>query len=162
VSLVVALDSGPLSLLTQRPDHREAENCRNRLASHLASGPHFLVPAIADYELRRELIRAGKTAAVSRLDRFIVAVAVPDRYLPPISSAFRKAAELWAKIRNQGLPTSSNNSLDGDVLLAAQLLDSKWATTQLVVATSNPKHISRFLNAAEWQTILPPDIIPPP
>ena len=45
----------------------------------------MIVPAVADYEVRRELIRAGKVAAIARLDEFIQAM--PDRYLAPTGEA---------------------------------------------------------------------------
>jgi predicted nucleic acid-binding protein len=76
-----------------------------------------------------------------------------DRYLPLTVEALRKAAELWANVRNAGLPTAGKEALDGDVILAAQLLTSKFVTGNLVVATSNAKHIARFLAAREWRSI---------
>jgi predicted nucleic acid-binding protein len=82
-----------------------------------------------------------------RFDEFIHAA--PDRYLSPTSQAFQRAAELWAKARNEGLPTAGSEALDADVILAAQLLTSTFATGNLVVATTNPKYIARFLNAQE-------------
>jgi predicted nucleic acid-binding protein len=151
VSLVIALDAGPLGLLTHRKDNKEAEACRKWLASQIAAGSHIIVPAIADYEVRRELIRAAKARGISRLDEFLHAV--PDRYLPPTTEAFQKAAELWAKVRKEGLPTAGDHALDADVLLAAQLLTSKFASENLVMATTNPRHIARFLDARPWQTI---------
>ena len=35
-----------------------------------AAGYRFMVPSIADYEVRRELIRAGKTRSILQLDAF--------------------------------------------------------------------------------------------
>jgi len=151
VTLIVALEAGPLSLITHRKDNAAAEACRAWLASRIAAGSQIVVPAIADYEVRRELIRAGKTAGISRLDEFLRAA--PDRYLPPTSATFQKAAELWAQVRNEGMPTAGNEALDADVLFAAQLLTSKFAPETLVVATTNPKHIGLFLNAREWRSI---------
>ena len=53
---VISLDSGPLSLLTQRRGPTEADACQKWLARHLAAGARAVVPSIVDYELRRELI----------------------------------------------------------------------------------------------------------
>jgi predicted nucleic acid-binding protein len=151
VSLVIALDAGPLGLLTHHKDNQEAEFCRQWLAGQIMAGSQVVVPAIADYEVRRELLRAGKTRGISRLDEFLRAS--PERYLPPTAETFHKAAELWAAVRKEGLPTAHPDALDADVLLAAQLLTSKFAAETLVVATTNPKHIARFLDAREWQSI---------
>jgi predicted nucleic acid-binding protein len=140
-----------LGLLTHRKDNKESEACRRWLAAQIAAGAQIVVPAIADYEVRRELIRAGKSKGISRLDEFLRAT--PDRYLPPTGEAFLKAAELWAEVRMEGLPTAGREALDADVLLAAQLLTSKFAKQTLIVATTNPKHIGRFLDAREWRFI---------
>ena len=56
----------------------------------------------------------------------------------------RKAAELWALIRNQGIPTASNDSLDGDVILAAQSVLQLQNFDEVTIITTNLKHISRF------------------
>jgi hypothetical protein len=151
VSLVIALDAGPLGLITHRKDNKEAQACRKWLAVRLAGGSSIVVLAIADYEVRRELIRAGKASGISRLNDFLRAA--PDRYLPPTTDAFQKAAELWAKIRNEGMPTAADHALDADVLLVAQLLTSKFSQQSMVVATANPKHLARFLDARHWQNI---------
>jgi hypothetical protein len=94
---------------------------------------------------------AEKTASLARLDQFVNAA--PERYLGPTAESFQRAAERWAQVRLEALPTAGPDSLDADVLLAAQLLTSKFALESLVVATSNPKHIGRFRDARDWRSI---------
>ena len=57
---VISLDSGPLSLVTFPKPAAEADACKRWLADRLAAGARVVVPEIVDYELRRELLRAGK------------------------------------------------------------------------------------------------------
>jgi hypothetical protein len=61
------------------------------------------VPAIVYYELKRELLRAGKTFGIGRLDAFVNAA--PGRYLPLSDSALRLAAELWPGPGKQAVQT---------------------------------------------------------
>ena len=128
-----------------------AEACRAWLADRLKNGVQFLVPEIADYEVRRELLRLGKSAAIARLDAFNGAVT--DRYLPLTTSAMRRAAELWAETRRLGIPTADPKDLDGDVILAAQVMKSACPIGDVAVATSNPVHLSRFLDADIWNRL---------
>ena len=57
------------------------------LAGLLRGGVRVILPEIADYEVRRELIRAGKIASVARLD----ALAATIEYLPLTTAAMRQA-----------------------------------------------------------------------
>ena len=90
------------------------------LLDRLSRGDAVLVPAIIYYELRRELLRAQKASGLARLDAFVRIDL--NRYLELTDEALRFAAELWAKSRQQGRPTSSTLDLDIDVILAAQAL----------------------------------------
>jgi predicted nucleic acid-binding protein len=122
--------------------------------SHCLLGGHrVVVPAIIHYELKRELLRARKTFRVGRLEAF--ASATPGRYLPLSDEALQLAAELWAKARQQGRPTADVKDLDIDVILAAQALSFGPAPSDVVVATSNPKHLSQFIAAQNWNDIVP-------
>lgn len=104
----------------------------------------MFVPEIADYEVRRELLRAGKVKGLSRLDVIKNSVG----YLPLTTSIMLKAAELWAEARRRGMPTADPKALDCDVILAAQALEFGG-----VVATENVGHLSRFVDARPWRSI---------
>ncbi|MDQ3303880.1 MAG: nuclease [Actinomycetota bacterium] len=115
MSRTILLDAGPLGLVT----HPRVEQNREAalwLRGLLAAGVSVLVPEISDYEIRRELLRAGRTRGLSRLD----SLAEDLGYLPLTTEALRLAARFWDDARNQGQPTASDESLDADVILAAQ------------------------------------------
>src|SRR5512143_1075276 len=100
----IVLDSTPLGLLLQGKKYAQAEQCRIWIAEHLAQGTQIIVPEIVDYEVRRELLRLQKRAAIAELDIFNIAA--PDRYLPLTTEAVQRAAQLWADSRRRGKPTS--------------------------------------------------------
>jgi predicted nucleic acid-binding protein len=150
VSQFVVLDSGPLGLLTHPQRSAEVVAVTEWLSGCLLSGARVIVPAIVYYELKRELLRAQKTLSVGRLDAFVNAAS--GRYLPLSDEALRLAAELWAQSRRQGRPTAEANALDIDVLIAAQALLFA-APSEVVVATTNPKHLAQFVTARHWNQI---------
>jgi predicted nucleic acid-binding protein len=147
----VVLDTGPLGLLTAPPRRDAARACTHSLADLIAAGLRVAIPEITDYELRRELLRAGKNARVRRLD----ALAQATEYLPITTAAMRRAAELWAQARRQGQPTAGDNTIDADIILAAQALE--LGAPDLVIATTNVGHLARFVSAKQWQDIVPPN-----
>src|SRR2546426_7626869 len=104
------LDSGPLGLITQPNITSEVQAIHRWFLDRLSSGDSVLVPAIIYYEIRRELIRAKKSTGLARLNAFVELDA--DRYLALTDRALRLAAELWARARQQGRPTSSDLDLD--------------------------------------------------
>ncbi len=117
MSLTVFLDSGPLGLLSNPKRPPESVKIMQWAVDMQRTGHRFIVPTIADYEVRRELERSGKTDGLAALNAWNVAR--PDRYLPLSDNALRRAAKLWAGARNAGLSTADPKELDGDVLIAA-------------------------------------------
>ncbi|NJL40803.1 MAG: type II toxin-antitoxin system VapC family toxin [Leptolyngbyaceae cyanobacterium SM1_4_3] len=115
----------------------------------MTSGSRVIVPEIADYEIRRELLRASKTKGLSRLDDLAKSL----EYLPITTNAMRQAAKLWAQARQQGQPTASDKTIDGDMILIAQSMT--LAIPDTVIATTNVGHLSRFIIAELWQNIAP-------
>ena len=110
----------------------------------LSANVQVLIPEIADYEVRRNLLLANLHKSVKRLDslkQFLI-------YLPLNTSIMLKAAELWAEARKIGKPTADPKALDGDVILAAQAL-----SVGAIVATENLGHLSLFVEAKHWKDI---------
>jgi predicted nucleic acid-binding protein len=148
VNRVLILDSGPLGLVTQPQISPEVLSLNRTLLRCLREGDRVHVPAIIYYELRRELLRAQKTAGLSRLDTFIESE--PGRYVPLSDRALRLAAELWAKSRQEGFTTAPQWDLDIDLILAAQAVT---IGADVIVVTTNPRHIARFITARAWNEL---------
>jgi predicted nucleic acid-binding protein len=144
MSDVVLLDAGPLGMISHP---RVTSEVAAWLAGLIDAGVEVLIPEIADYEVRRELIRAGRTKGVERLDELKATLG----FVPITSEAMLRAAEFWADARRRGRPTASDDSLDADVILAAQA--ATLAAKSVIVASTNPRHVSRFVAAEHWQQI---------
>ena len=147
---VILLDTGPLGQVTHpRMQPQIGEWLRVLQQNSIA----LRVPEIADYELRRELLRSGKQKSIERLNKLGESCLIP---LTP--QTMRKAAELWAWVRNQGQPTASKDSLDGDVILIAQAIMEITSFEQVVVTTTNLNHLSRFsskgITILDWEEAL--------
>ena len=68
VSRVVLLDAGPLGLVTNPNRSPRAIACAGWLQGLVAASHRVIVPEIADYEVRRELLRANKPRGIGQLD----------------------------------------------------------------------------------------------
>ncbi|MBC6432608.1 type II toxin-antitoxin system VapC family toxin [Nostoc sp. HG1] len=150
MSRAVLLDTHPLSQVTHPKVNPKVQQWLRSLGKIETV---IRVPEIADYELRRELLRQGKQKSIDRLNKLSQICLIP---LTP--ETMQKAAELWAWVRNQGKPTASNESLDGDVILAAQAIIQLKSFDLVIVMTTNLKHISRFeskgICVVDWQQTL--------
>lgn len=153
MSRFLFLDSGPLGLLTHPQRTAEVIAVTDWLSECLRAQTRVIVPAIVYYEVKRELLRARKEIGLDRLDTFVRAS--PGRYLPLSDEALNVAADLWAKARQNGRPTADPKALDIDVIIAAQVLSFGPVPADVIVATTNPRHLSQFVPASDWQTIAP-------
>jgi predicted nucleic acid-binding protein len=150
MSRIVLLDSGPLGIVTNpKAASPLYQDGKLWLQSLPLKGYIVMVPEIADYEVRRELIRAGKVAGIRRLDE--LKSQIP--YRPLTSEVMLLAAGLWADARRRGRPTAEPNALDGDVILAAQAILLANQGNEVVIATTNVGHLSQFVDACEWRLI---------
>jgi predicted nucleic acid-binding protein len=147
----VFLDTGPLGLVSHPKAKPDAERCRQWVIDLSAAGVRVFVPEIADYEVRRELIRAGKTAGLRRLDQ----VKATLDYAALTTATMLKAAELWAQARNRGTATAPPEALDGDCILAAQALLALGPGDTVTIATDNVGHLAQFVDARPWEKITP-------
>ena len=146
---VIVLDSAPVGLITNPKATPIALRCQQWFTTLIDRGYEVVLPEIIDYEIRRELLRAKKNTGIARLDRLKLDII----YLPITTKVMLKASELWAEARQKGKPTADDKALDGDVILAAQAILLEDYGHQVIVATSNIKHLSLFVDAREWESI---------
>ncbi len=144
----VVLDTGPLGMVTHRGGVPEVDACKRWLLELAERGVRIGIPEIADYEIRRELIRAGKVRGIERLDALLETF----EYLPLSTVVMRDAASLWADVRRRGLPTADPKALDADVILAAQA--RRMPAAEVVVATTNVHHLARLVDAKLWRDVV--------
>jgi hypothetical protein len=158
MSRVIVLDAFPLSSTgkldpPQGIRRTTADECHQAIQGWVAGGNRIVVPAISYYETLREFERLRASGQIRRMREFCFSVS--DRYLSLTDADLELAAKLWADIRNAWLPTASNDALDGDVILAAQTLSLGLPPQDVIVATTNPAHLSRFVAADVWTNIAP-------
>jgi predicted nucleic acid-binding protein len=148
--MVVMLDTGPLGIVTNPANTPETVGIREWLMVVLEAGHEVIIPEIADYELRRELVRAALTKTINRLNELERTLS----YLPLTTQTMRRAAEVWADARNWGKPLADEKALDGDAILIAQA-QLHPASSSVVIATENVGHLSLFAKADVWRNIRP-------
>lgn len=88
MSRVILLDAGPIGLVTNPKLSPESLACTQWLQLLVSSNSRVIIPEIADYEVRRELLRANKVKGVARLDELIKFL----EYLSITTAAMRQAA----------------------------------------------------------------------
>jgi predicted nucleic acid-binding protein len=138
------LDTGVLGQICHPRKHAEARTwLRGAVRDHVV-----MISELADYELRRELLRIGATRSLVRLDE----LARELLYVPVTTTHWRGAAALWAEARARGVVTAAPDSLDGDVLLAAQARDA-----DATIVTTNEKHFEALgVVALAWVNVAAP------
>ena len=109
-----------------------------------AAAHEMLLSEVADYELRRELLRIDPRRSLDRLDELTREI----RYIPVTTATWRAAARLWALQRKAGRVTAAEGGLDGDVLIAAQAL-----AEDAVIVTPNTRHFDSMVRAVTWQEV---------
>ncbi len=135
----ILLDTGPLGEVAHP---RAAKATAQWFIAMLRADCEVIVPEIADYELRRNLILEGLHESLQRLDQ----IKSELTYLPIETSMMLEAARLWAQARQHGKPTADKHALDGDAILAAQ---AKFAGA--IVATDNIGHLDQFVETRKWR-----------
>jgi predicted nucleic acid-binding protein len=144
---VVMLDAGPLGMVSHP---RASADIVEWLARLVATGVQVVIPEVADYEVRRELLRADRRRGIERLNQLRLSLG----FVPINSEAMLHAAAFWADARRRGRPTAVDQSLDADVILAGQAVTLNRG--RVIVASNNPRHIARFVPARRWQEIVVP------
>jgi hypothetical protein len=154
--MIVFLDSGVIGLLSNPNKRDQVLACENWLYGLLAKGIYVVSSDICDYEVRRNLVlesmrfekRSQPLAALDELHEFV-------EFLPVTPQVLMAASDIWAKSRLQGQAMSNGMSIDVDAIICAhwELLKEEFPSRYVVVATTNVRHLSRFTEAFEWESI---------
>lgn len=103
MSRLVLLDSGPLGMLAHpKPKNEISQWVQNLTQANVK----LIVPEIADYEVRRELLLKGMIKSLTRLDQ----LKVTFDYAPLNTEVMLKAAEFWAETRKRGQSTAHRHA----------------------------------------------------
>lgn len=162
--MFIILDAGPLGDLVNPFDNPKTRAIRTWMRNHLANGVRFLLPEIADYEVRRSEILndlncpygPSESAAALNLLNCLKATIT---YLPLTTPTMLLAAELWAEKRKgseKGDP-ERHPKLDADIILTAQAIQKSQDRDQVIIATRNLKDFlfspTPKVTAEEWHLI---------
>ena len=149
----IILDSGILGFASHPQLHKKYSDFFAWIQSNIAYKNDLVIPEVADYEVRRSLIKIG-SRSISILDDLQSYEGF--EYLPINTRAMRIAAESWATARKQGKQGTGNSRLDADMVLVGQTLEFSEAIKveeDVVLATTNIKDLEDFCNAKKWEEI---------
>lgn len=155
---IIVLDSFPLSSTAKREPNSGvtptvSDECQQWVKDCVKAGNRLIVPSIVYYEVLRELERLAAKTQIDRLKSFCRATS--DRYIALTDLHLEHAAKLWAQTCNAGLATAANDALDIDILLVAQILSLNLRPSDFIIATTNVRHLARFVPADLWTNIEP-------
>lgn len=160
--MLIALDSGPLGDIVNPNDNPHTRKIRLWMRSHIDAGDDFLLPEIADYEVRRseilQVLIAPFGPCISHAALYLLdQLKSQIEYLPLTTGSMIQAAELWAE--TQKGKSSVSPKLDGDAILAGQVIVRSNNTDRIVIATMNLKDFlvmnfsTPLVTAQEWDKI---------
>jgi predicted nucleic acid-binding protein len=150
VARLILLDAGVIGLLVSDP-HQPAVARAMAWLDGLDPRDEVVVPDVAAFEVRRELLRLRASRKLARLARLLLGA----RRAEVTDDAWIKAAEFWALVRRAGVPTASPDALDADAILAGVAATIGMPGDEVLIATTNVRHLVRFpgVDARPWESI---------
>jgi predicted nucleic acid-binding protein len=149
MSRVIFVDSGPLGYALTPLVNDDHRRCSEWLDALIVRGEQIAIAEIVDYECRRGWLRHDNLSALTLLDQVKAALT----YVPITTETMLQAAQFWAASRKGGYATTDERRLDADVILAAQVATFDPAGAEVLVATTNVRHLARFVTARKWEEI---------
>ena len=153
--MIIFIDSGVLGILANPNKKGEARDCEQWLYGLLSKSVTVVTSDICDYEIRRSLIlesrRNPNINSIENLDELQNII----NFLPLTTEVLNQAAYLWAESKNKAIPTADDKNIDVDIIICAhwKLLTAEFPGRNIVIATTNTKHLSRFTQAQKWNEI---------
>ncbi|MEP7119886.1 MAG: PIN domain-containing protein [Byssovorax sp.] len=135
------LDTNILVRICLPTGNRDVQEWFQSLLLRGADAPEILVSVLADYELRKTLIRRGASTSLGQLD----SLAGSMTYVSVTAEAVRRAADLAARLS----PEDRRQISDVDVLIAAQ---AELAGALLVTSDHRLRAMPE-ITAKDWSEI---------
>ena len=141
MSLKIMIDTSVLGRICHPTEHSDVQEWFRSLLEQGSHVSEVLVSVLADYELRRHLLKMGAVESLRRLDDLAQCL----RYVPVTAEAGRRAAELRQAMATQGMPGVS----DAGLLMAAQ------AMIENAVLITNDRTTARIpgVQARDWTDV---------
>ncbi len=152
--MIILIDSGILGQLTNPNLYKNTKPLKKWFDLTLIRC-YVVSSKICDYEVKRGLLLAQKQglmadglAILDDLHKFI-------DFLPVDETILDLAADIWATARSEGQPTAGDRNLDADMIICAtwQDLATRYPGQEVVIATTNVRHLSRFATAVRWEDL---------
>jgi predicted nucleic acid-binding protein len=152
--MIILIDSGILGQLCRPNMDRETLALKSWFDKMLIRG-NVVSSKICDYEVRRGLLLAQKQGLVAEGITILNDLYQLINFLPVTDRILDLAADIWATARASGQPTAGDRNLDADMIICAtwQNLASSYPGQEVVIVTTNIRHLSRFANAVVWQDL---------
>ena len=145
VSRVVLLDTGPLGLVTNPKRSPTSMACAQWLQALVTANRRVIIPKLPTTNYAANCCGQTSSRVAARCSD------TAPRVPPDYNRGDAQAAEILVQARQLGQPTAGDNTLDGDMILAAQA--TTLGVSNVVIATTNVGHLSRFAPAELWQSI---------
>jgi predicted nucleic acid-binding protein len=113
--MIIILDSGVIHTICNPSEDEKVTSCQRWFEKLMTRGCEVIISEICDYEVRRELIRRNNIKNQRKLDELREIVDV----LPLTHEVSLKAAEIWARARQDNRPTSHDKDIDVDMIISA-------------------------------------------
>jgi predicted nucleic acid-binding protein len=157
--MIVFIDTNILGLISNENTlFEEAQQCKKWFSTLLRRSVRVITSDLCTYEEMRGLLSSSilnkevapgiKSLEFLRADGFL-------EFLPVSTEALDLAAELWARASTSGQTTRDEKDIDIDIIISAQyqLLRDEFPGQQVIMATTNLKHLSIFCEAAHWRDV---------
>jgi predicted nucleic acid-binding protein len=135
------LDTNMLVRICHPTDYRDVQEWLRSLLLRGADAPELLVSVLADYELRRALLRRGAHASLAQLDSVVRSAS----YVPVTAEVGRRAADISAGLS----PELRRRVSDVDILIAAQA----QIENAILVTSDRALHDVPGVVAKDWTEI---------
>jgi predicted nucleic acid-binding protein len=152
--MIIFIDSGILGQLC-RPNLGTETLALKNWFDRILIRTTVVSSKVCDYEVRRGLLLAKKQGSTADglpilddLHQLIDFISVDERI-------WDLAADIWSMARLNGQPTAGDLNLDADMIICAtwQDLATRYPGQEVVIVTTNIRHLGRFANAVLWQDI---------